>query len=113
VDIARVLARIAEGDREAFSEVVEAFQRPLFRFLGRMGLTQAVAAEIAQETFVRVWRNLEQYQSDRAAFSTWLFSIARNLALNELTRLPSSRVSPIENAAADIAHQLLAVARDV
>jgi RNA polymerase sigma-70 factor (ECF subfamily) len=101
VDIARVLARIAEGDREAFAEVVEVFQRPLFRFLGRMGLTQAVAAEIAQETFVRAWRNLGQYQCDRAGFSTWLFSIARNMALNELTRMSISRESLMDSAAAN------------
>lgn len=106
MDIARVLARIAEGDREAFAEVVEVFQRPLFRFLGRMGLTQAVAAEIAQETFVRAWRNLGQYQSDRAEFSTWLFSIARNLALNELTRMPVSRQSLVENAVANVVSAL-------
>jgi RNA polymerase sigma-70 factor (ECF subfamily) len=106
VDIARVLARIAEGDREAFAEVVEVFQRPLFRFLGRMGLTHAVAAEIAQETFVRAWRNLGQYQSDRAEFSTWLFSIARNLALNELTRMPVSRQSLVENAVANVVSAL-------
>ena len=65
------------------------FQRPLFGFLGRMGLTEAVAAETAQETFIRAWRNLAQYDPERAEFSTWLFSIARNIALNELTRAAS------------------------
>ena len=86
MDIANLLKRIVDGDRDAFAEVVETFQRPLFGFLGRMGLPKAVAVEIAQETFLRAWRNLGQYQTGRAAFSTWLFSIARNLALNELTR---------------------------
>jgi RNA polymerase sigma-70 factor (ECF subfamily) len=86
VDIADLLKRIASGDRDAFAEVVETFQRPLFGFLARMGISKVVAAEIAQETFLRAWRNLDQYQSGRAQFSTWLFSIARNLALNELTR---------------------------
>jgi RNA polymerase sigma-70 factor (ECF subfamily) len=46
LDISRALARVAEGDREAFADVVEAFQRPLSGFLGRMGLTPAVASHL-------------------------------------------------------------------
>ena len=102
MDIARALARIADGDREAFAEVVETFQRPLFGFLGRMGMTQAVAAEVAQETFMRAWQNIGQYRPDRAEFSTWLFSIARNLALNELTRASSRREAPDHFTAAAV-----------
>ena len=98
MDITRVLARIADGDREAFADVVETFQRPLFGFLGRMGLTPAVAADIAQETFVRAWINLGQYDVGQAEFSTWLFSIARNLALNELTRASSKSEAAMESA---------------
>ena len=55
-------------------------------YLGRMGLTQSVAEEIAQETFLRAWHKLESYDSSRAQFSTWLFTIARNLTLNEFER---------------------------
>jgi RNA polymerase sigma-70 factor, ECF subfamily len=97
VDIANLLKRIADGDRDAFAKVVETFQRPLFGFLGRMGLPKAVAVEIAQETFLRAWRNLGQYQTGRAEFSTWLFSIARNLALNELTRASNRDVSSAQD----------------
>jgi RNA polymerase sigma-70 factor (ECF subfamily) len=91
LDISRALTRVAGGDREAFAEVVEAFQRPLFGFLGRMGLAPAEAAEIDKETFVRAWRNLEQFDPARAQFSTWLFAIARNIALNELTKASRMR----------------------
>jgi len=75
-----LLKRIVDGDRDAFAEVVETFQRPLFGFSDEWA-TEGVAVEIAQETFLRAWRNLGQYQTGRAEFSTWLFSIARNLAL--------------------------------
>ena len=98
MDIGRVLARIADGERDAYAEVVDTYQRPLFAFLGRMGMTPAVAAEIAQETFLRAWRNIAQYQPGRADFSTWLFAIARNLALNELTRAASRHQGPLEHA---------------
>jgi RNA polymerase sigma-70 factor, ECF subfamily len=85
LDIDDVIRRIGSGDKQAFAEIVMQYQQPIFGFLGRMSLSQALAEEIAQETFVRVWRHLDDYQSTKAAFSTWLFTIARNLALNELT----------------------------
>ena len=81
VDIEPILKRIEAGDRQAFANVVRHYQRPLFGFLGRMGLNQSDAEEIAQETFLRAWMNLGKYKPDIAQFSTWLFTIARNLAL--------------------------------
>ena len=49
-----------------------------------MGLSQAEAEEIAQDTFVRAWQALPRFDVERAAFSTWLYTIARRLALNLL-----------------------------
>lgn len=89
MDIQHTLRQIANGNRQAYAELVEHFQRPLFGYLGRMGLPQAQAEEIAQETFLRAWQNLGQYDPKRAEFSTWLFTIARRLALNELERASS------------------------
>jgi RNA polymerase sigma-70 factor (ECF subfamily) len=85
LDIDDVIRRIGKGDKQAFAEIVMQYQQPIFSFLGRMSLSQAQAEDIAQETFVRAWRHLDDYQPMKAAFSTWLFTIARNLALNELT----------------------------
>ncbi len=84
LEIESILARIRLGDRKAFAEVVMRFQKPLFGFLGRMGLSQAVCEEIAQETFVRAWISLGRYDPAISMFSTWIYTIARNLALNEL-----------------------------
>lgn len=89
MDIDIILRRIRGGDRSAFAELVEHFQRPLFGYLGRMGLHQGQAEELAQEAFLRAWQQLASYDPRHAAFSTWLFTIARNLALNELTRASS------------------------
>jgi len=86
VDIEAIIDRIRAGDRAAFSAVVTRYQGPLFSFLGRMGLTQGQGEDVAQEVFLRAWRNLGEFDLWRAAFSTWLFTLARNLALNELKR---------------------------
>jgi RNA polymerase sigma-70 factor (ECF subfamily) len=84
-DLAQVL-RAAQGDRAAFAALVRRHQHGLFGFLGRMGLGQAQAQDLAQESFLRVWRHLDQFDPRRAAFSTWLYTIARRLALNWLDR---------------------------
>jgi RNA polymerase sigma-70 factor (ECF subfamily) len=81
-----LLARLAAGDRAAFAVVVETWQRPLAGFLGRMGLPTARVEELVQDAFVRVWLNIGQYRPAQARFSTWLYTIARRLALNELDR---------------------------
>jgi len=90
MDLADVLQRILSGEREAFAELVGRFQQPLFGFLGRMGLSQAQAEDIAQETFLRAWCHLRDFDRRRASFPTWLYTIARRLALNELARAPGT-----------------------
>lgn len=86
MDIKPLLQRIADGDRQAFARIVEHDQRPLFGFLGRMALGQAHAEDVAQEVFLRAWHKLDDYRPELGQFSTWLFTIARNLALYELER---------------------------
>lgn len=86
MDIEHILNRIQAGDSQAFAKVVQVYQRPLFGFLGRMGLSRSQTEDLAQETFLRAWRNLGQYRSNVGRFSTWLYTIARNLALNEMER---------------------------
>jgi RNA polymerase sigma-70 factor (ECF subfamily) len=80
-----ILNRIASGEREAFAELVQRYQQPLFGFIGRMGMTQVQAEDLAQETFLRAWSHLQQFDPKRAQFSTWLHTIARNLAFTYLT----------------------------
>lgn len=74
------------GDPVAFGELVTRYQHALFGFLGRMGLSPSTCEEIAQETFLRAWVNRARYDPDKAAVSTWLFTIARNLALSHLKK---------------------------
>jgi len=86
MDIDTTLHRIRTGDRHAFAEIVRAYQGPLFGFLGNMGLAQGQVEDLAQETFLRAWRHLDRYDPGLSRFPTWLFTIARRLALNELDR---------------------------
>ena len=99
--LAQQVARAAAGDRLAYAALVRQFQRPLFAFLGRMGLRQAEAEELAQDTFIRAWQHLPRYDAAQSAFCTWLFTIARRLALNALDRADHQRLRTGFDAADD------------
>lgn len=94
MDINDILHKIRTGDRQAFAAVVHQYQRPLFGFLGNMGLSSQQVEELAQETFLRAWNSIGQYNPGLAMFSTWLYTIARNLALNEMGRIANRLETP-------------------
>jgi RNA polymerase sigma-70 factor (ECF subfamily) len=75
------MLRVAAGDEAGFTFLVEKYHRPMIRFLFRMVHNQAVAEELAQEVFLRVYRARDSYRAE-ARFSTWLYRIATNLAVN-------------------------------
>src|SRR5215471_14565956 len=78
---AEVMLRVAAGDTEAFDYLVEKFRRPMISFMYRMTRNQSVAEELAQEVFLRVYRSRQSYAAS-AKFTTWLYRIATNLAVN-------------------------------
>jgi len=78
---AEVMLRVGAGDDAAFDYLVEKFRRPMVSFMYRMAHNQAVAEELAQEVFLRVYRSRSSYAAD-AKFTTWLYRIATNLAVN-------------------------------
>ncbi len=78
------LVRLAQaGDTAAFAELVRRYQTPVIRFCERMTGSRPDAEDLAQDTFVRVYRNLNRMEP-QARFSTLLFGIARNVTLNHL-----------------------------
>ena len=78
---AAIMLRVAAGDESGFNYLVEKYHRAMVHFLFRMVRTQAVAEELAQEVFLRVYRSRESYRAE-AKFTTWLYRIATNLAVN-------------------------------
>lgn len=77
------MLRLQAGDTDAFSVLVEKYRGPVVHFLYRMVHEPALAEELAQEVFLRVYRARKSYRP-RAKFTTWLFRIATNVALNAL-----------------------------
>ena len=86
-DFETTLQGLRQGKPDAFRACVDRFQRPLFRFLRGFGLPATVVEEVAQETFLRVFARIQTYDPARgSSFPSWLFVIARNLALHEIRR---------------------------
>ena len=86
----RLMLAFSAGDVHAFDRLFERWSAPLLRYLERMLRDAACAEELVQEVFLRVHRARDRYRPD-ARFSTWLYRIGTNLALNELRR-PRLRV---------------------
>jgi RNA polymerase sigma-70 factor (ECF subfamily) len=78
---ADVMLRVKDGDDAAFEYLVTKFRRPMLSFMYRMARNSAVAEELVQEIFLRVYRSRATYNAE-AKFSTWLYRIATNLAVN-------------------------------
>jgi len=78
---AEVMLRVKAGDDAAFEYLVQKYRRPMIGFMYRMAHNAAVAEDLAQEVFLRVYRSREKYEAS-AKFSTWLYRIATNLAVN-------------------------------
>jgi RNA polymerase sigma-70 factor (ECF subfamily) len=74
------------GQRDVFRLLVLRYQRGVFRFLGVLGFVGQAAEDLAQEAFLRAYRHLGDFDASRSKFSTWLFTIVRNLAANEAER---------------------------
>jgi RNA polymerase sigma-70 factor (ECF subfamily) len=72
---------VRDGDPAGFGQLLDRYRGSVIHFLYRMVQNQAVAEELAQEVFLRVYRFRESYQPT-AKFTTWLFRIATHLALN-------------------------------
>jgi len=82
---AALMLRVKRGDRAAFAALVEKYKQPLFNFVFRTLRDEAETEDVAQNTFLQVWKSRARYERT-AKFSTWLFTIARNLCLNEIRR---------------------------
>lgn len=78
---AAIMLRVRDGDDSGFTYLIEKYRRQIVHFMFRMTGNQAVAEELAQEVFLRVYRSRESYRAE-AKFTTWLYRIATNLGVN-------------------------------
>jgi RNA polymerase sigma-70 factor (ECF subfamily) len=78
-----LMLRVRDGDAASFETLLRRYRLPLVGYFWRMVHDQGLAEDLAQEVFLRVYRSRERYQPE-ARFTTWLYRIATNLALNAI-----------------------------
>ncbi len=81
MDDAIIMMELRTGNMAGFDYLIQKYRKPIIHFMYRMVRNQAVAEELAQEVFLRVYRARETYRAE-ARFSTWLYRIATNLGVN-------------------------------
>ena len=84
------------GDPEAFKELINRYAGILYNFTARIGGVSE-AEDIVQETFIKVWKNIDRFDEKKARFKTWLFTVAKNTTTDFLRKRKNVLFSDLEN----------------
>ena len=79
------------GDGEAFRKLISTYRAKLFSYLWRFANSRDIAEELVQETLIKVWRGFKKYDEQKK-FSSWLFTIAHNTAMDSLRDKKRSKI---------------------
>ena len=99
----RLMERIKAGDMDAFRELVETHQKRVIGTIARMLNDETEAEDLAQQVFIRVWKNAARWEPT-AKFTTWVYTILRNLVFNECRRRTRHRTHSLDAAIDDEDH---------
>lgn len=95
-----LMLRYQRGDRSAFAELVRRHQKALYNFVLRQTRSAPAAEDIAQEAFLRVVQRAAEFKHE-ARFTTWLFTIARNLSVDHARKMKLRRHPSLDGPAGD------------
>jgi RNA polymerase sigma-70 factor (ECF subfamily) len=103
---AELMLRVKAGDERSFADLLARYRDPVVNFLYRMVQNTAIAEELAQDVFLRVYRARAGYEPS-AKFTTWLYRIATNVALNHIRDGRMSRqTAAIDDPESDVGREL-------
>lgn len=80
-----LMLRVKEGDLSAYETLIDKFKQPVMNLVYRLIHDLDEAEDIAQNVFIQIWKTRNRYEPN-SKFTTWLFTIARNMSLNEIRR---------------------------
>src|SRR3989475_7332474 len=109
---ASLMLRVKRGDRQAFEELVNKYRQPVMNLVYRALGDATEAEDLAQNVFVQVYKSADRYKVS-AKFTTWLFTIARNLCLNEIRRRSRHPAHSLDETFADNEDQPIRQAEDI
>ncbi|RZJ68298.1 MAG: sigma-70 family RNA polymerase sigma factor [Flavobacterium sp.] len=80
----QLLVLIANKDEKAFTHMYNMYSKSLFAVISNMVREQEEAEDVLQETFVKIWKNIDSYNESKGRFYTWILNIARNTSIDKL-----------------------------
>lgn len=98
----QLVGQYRNGDQKSLEFLIERYLKPIYYFSHRMVGTVHDAEDVTQETFVKAWKHLKKFD-ERKSFKTWLFSIAKNTALDFLKKKKAVPFSAFDNEEGDSA----------
>ncbi len=101
-----LMVRYQRGEREAFAELVRRYHGPIYNFSIRQLRHGALAEDVTQEVFLRLVQKAAEFKHE-ARFSTWLYTIARNLCIDQLRKLKHRRHASLDRAAGEASEKNL------
>src|SRR6266550_3738108 len=109
---AALMLLVKEGNRDAFEALVEKYKQPVMNLAYRTLSDATEAEDLAQHVFLQVFKSAHRYEVS-AKFSTWIFTIARNLCLNEIRRRSRHPAQSLDEVSAENEDQPLRQVEDV
>jgi RNA polymerase sigma-70 factor (ECF subfamily) len=92
-DVSALIGRVAKSDRAAFASLYQSTAPKLLGVVLRILNNRAWADEVIQDTYLKIWQKAEQFDAAKASPITWMVSIARNSAIDELRKHPAGRTT--------------------
>ena len=96
-EIEQLVTRLKSGDQVAFAEVYDRYSAALNGIVSRIITDEDAAQDVLQDTFVKIWKNIQQYDSSKGSFFTWMLNIARNTSIDSFRKLKKEGKSEIQN----------------
>lgn len=95
-DISELIRKVALQDRVAFAQLYEATAAKLLGTVLRILHQRGWAEDVVQDAYLKIWQKAGQFDADKASPITWMVTIARNTAIDELRRQPTARPAPTD-----------------
>jgi len=102
-DLQEIIERIKKGDQAAFRSIVEEYRQQAFSMAFRITCDEEDARDVVQDSFIKIWQKIETYDMTQK-FSTWLYKIVANSAIDRMRQIKRHNLVKIENVMSTIDH---------
>jgi len=97
IEIEALVNRLRNAEEAAFAEMYDRYSGALNGIITRIVRDDEAAQDVLQDSFVKVWKNIQSYDSTKGSFFTWMLNIARNTSIDSLRKLKKENKTEIQN----------------